>query len=83
MEEERAEVQQVIKRCLGENQTDLEGADHLNGALYQSYTRVSLGLKGQLPPNSTKGGTVQVYSIKAALFENIIEEDWASDSGMR
>ncbi len=83
MEEKRAEVQQVKERCLGKNQTDLEGADHLNEALYRSFTRVSLGLRGQLSPNSTKGGTVKVYSIKAAIFENIIEEDWASDSGMR
>ncbi len=81
MEEKRAEVQKVIKRCLGKNQADLEGADHLNEALYHSYTRVSLGLRGQLSPNSTKGGKVKVHSIKAAIFENIIEEDWISGSG--
>ncbi len=83
MEEERAEVQQVIKQCLRENQTGLEGAGHLNEALYESFTRVSLGLRGQLSSSPAKNGTVKVYSIKAASFENIIEEDWASDAGMR
>ncbi len=83
MEEKRAEVQQVIERCLGENRTGLEGADHLNEALYESFTRVSLGLRGQLSSSPAKNGTIKVYSIKAASFENIIEEDWASDAGMR
>ncbi len=76
-------MQQVVKRCLGKNQTDLVEADELNEALYRSYTQVSLGLRGQLSVNSSNSGTVKVYSIKAAQFENIINEDWSSDSGTR
>ncbi len=76
-------MQNVAKRCLGNNQTDLVEADALNEALYQSYTQVSLGLRGQLSANSSNSGTVKVYSIKAAKFENIINEDWTSSSGTR
>ncbi len=72
-----------MKRCLENNQTDLAEADKFNEALYRSYTRVSLALRGQLFANSSNSGTVKVYSIKAAQFENIINEDWTSDSGTR
>ncbi len=76
-------MQKVLKRCLGNKQTDLAEADALNEALYQSYTRVSLSLRRQLSANSSNSGMVKVYSIKAAKFENIINEDWTNYSGTR
>ncbi len=72
-----------MERCLGNNQTGLAEADKFNVVLYRSYTRVSLALRGQLFANASNSGTVKVYSIKAAQFENIINEDWSSDSGTR